>query len=195
MLPVVQIVDFNFSHLPGAYAVCLETSEPVGVVPSLGINPDLLGHVYVGPYLVRHPELASMVVDEQGVAGYFMGTNNSLDFWQWCEANWWPALREQYPLTGRSDWNGKLIDLLHNPSTAPAEVVRKYPAHFHIDFLPRAQGGGLARRLIDKFVDAAQVGVHLDVSRENTNAISVYHHLGFEIVGEAPESFYMGRNG
>ncbi len=195
MLNMVQIVDFNSSHLPGAYAVCLETSEPGGVVPSSGINPDFLGHVYVGPYLVRHPELASMVVDASGVAGYFMGTDSSLDFWLWCEANWWPALREQYPLTGSSDWNGKLIHLLHNPPTPPADVVRKYPAHFHIDLLPRARGGGLARRLIDEFVELVGVGVHLDVSKENTNAISVYHHLGFEIVGEASESFYMGKNG
>lgn len=194
-MPVVDVVNFNFSHLPGSYAVCLETSEPGGGRPSPDANPELLGQVYVGPYLVRHPELASIAVDNHGVAGYFLATTNSVDFWQWCEANWWPTLRQQYPLTGSNDWNGQVIELIHNPPTAPPEIAEKYPAHFHIDLLPRAQRGGLARRLIDNFVRSAGVGVHLDVGKDNAKAIAIYHHLGFEIVGEAPESFYMAKFG
>lgn len=194
LFAVVNIVNFNYSHFPGAYAVCLATSEPGGGSPSPDANPELLGQLYVGPYLVRHPELARIAVDSDGVAGYFLGTNNSIKFWAWCEENWWPELRSQYPLSGSDDWNSEVIGLLHNPPTAPMEIAERYPAHFHIDLLPRAQGAGFARRLIEDFVSQAEVGVHLDVGRDNTRAIEIYKHLGFEIVAEAPESFYMAKD-
>ena len=58
-----------------------------------------------------------------------------------------------------------------------------YPAHLHIDLLPRAQGQGHGRRLMtamfDRLTAAGASGVHLGVRRTNTRAIAFYEKLGF----------------
>jgi ribosomal protein S18 acetylase RimI-like enzyme len=164
--------------IPGAYAVCHETGSPAP-----GQNPDLLGHVYAGPYLTGQPELSRVVADESGVAGYLFGCEDSRAFEAWCEAEWWPPLREQYPLASVSDVDAELVQLLHRPPRSPERIVGDFPAHLHIDFLPRARGAGYGRHLIDwlcaELVRRGVPGVHLGVGIDNANAIAFYEHLGF----------------
>ena len=68
------------------------------------------------------------------------------------------------------------------------EIVATHPAHLHIDLLPRFQGRGLGRRLLDHLFEGLRAAgadaVHLGVSPENTNAIAFYEHLGFEVLVE-----------
>ena len=58
-----------------------------------------------------------------------------------------------------------------------------YPAHLHIDLLPRYQGSGHGRALIDTFcaamADAGAAGVHVCVVRANTPALGFHDRLGF----------------
>jgi ribosomal protein S18 acetylase RimI-like enzyme len=68
------------------------------------------------------------------------------------------------------------------------EVVAGHPAHLHIDMLPRLQGRGLGRSLLDHLFaglrSAGADAVHLGVSPENTNAIAFYERLGFDVLIE-----------
>lgn len=192
---MTTVVPFHPSHLPGIYAVCMEAGNPGWQKSTPEANPDLLGHVYAGPYAVHSPELASSVVDSQGVAGYLLAAADSDAFWEWQDAHWWPPLRAQYPRTEGDSWNSTIIDLIHEAPRTPPEIVAGFPAHLHIDLLPRAQSSGLGRLLIENLQSALRVkgvpGVHLDVGKDNTNAIEFYRHLGFEVAHEAPQSYFM----
>jgi len=176
--------------------VCLRTADAGSDGTALYSNPDLLGHIYVGPYLAGQPEFAFVIADEEGVAGYVLGAADTRSFERWLEQLWWPTLRSQYPLTGGTSLDAELIEHFHSPVTAPDEVVEKYPAHLHIDLLPRAQGRGLGRQMLETLFAALRQrgvqGIHLDVGADNHNAIAFYRHLGFTELARGSDSIYLG---
>jgi len=189
---VSEVRQPEFRDVAGVYRVCFETADPQ---PEQ--NPDLVGHVYAGPYVLRHPEFARIVTDDLGVSGYVLGCPDTRDFEAWCAANWWPALREQYPLGSGLPVDAEMIALLHSPPRSPDSVVAEYPAHLHIDLLPRTQGHGYGRTLIDwlcsTLAAAGSPGVHLGVGADNANAIAFYGHLGFETLQAEPGVVWMGK--
>ena len=183
--------------LPGAYRVCLLTGDAGRDASAMYRDPELLGQVYVGPYVIGAPELARVVEDDEGIAGYVLGVTDTRAFEAWAEDAWWPPLRTRYPLLGDGSRDAELIAQLHAPSLAPEALVRDHPAHLHIDLLDRVRGRGLGRRLIEGLLDQLRArdvsGVHLDVARANANAIAFYRHLGFDVILEEPDSLGMGR--
>ena len=185
---------FHPSDLPGMYRVCLLTGAAGQDATSLYRDPDLLAHVYCGPYPVADPGLSFVVVDSQGVGGYVVATADTAGFDAWCERAWWPVLRAQHPAVpdprdGTEDH--VLLDRIHHPDPSPAPPGA--PAHLHIDLLPRLQGQGWGRRLIGTLAGALRErgvpGVHLGVAAANTRAIAFYEHLGFRL----DSSYHWGR--
>lgn len=178
---------------PGAYRVCHETGSP-----GAGQNPDLLGHVYVGAYLANQADLARVIVDPLGVAGYLFGCDDTRAFEAWCEREWWPPLRAQYPLEGAAPVDADLIGQVHSPSRAPDAVVADFPAHLHIDFLERARGHGHGRVLIEwlcsELAGRGVPGIHLGVGLDNDNAIEFYAHLGFTTLESNEQARWMVRS-
>ncbi|MBO0898457.1 N-acetyltransferase [Cellulomonas sp. zg-ZUI222] len=175
---------FHPSDLPGMYRVCLQTGAAGQDATSLYRDPDLLGHVYCGPYPVADPDLSLVVVDAQGVGGYVVATADTTAFDAWCERAWWPALRARLALRddpGDGTEDHVLVERIHHPDPSPAPPDA--PAHLHIDLLPRLQGQGWGRRLIeglaDRLRDRGVPAVHLGVDARNTRAIAFYEHLGF----------------
>ncbi len=187
--------------LPGAYRVCLLTGDSGRDGSALYRNPDLLGHVYVGPYILSEPGLAQVVADEEGIAGYCLATADTRAFEAWCEVHWWPVLRTQYPppAGGAADLSpdDELVAAIHGPERTPNAVVGDYPAHLHIDLLERARGLGMGRALIERQLTALREpgvpGVHLRVAADNANAIAFYEHLGFQTLDRHETSVLMGR--
>jgi ribosomal protein S18 acetylase RimI-like enzyme len=182
--------------LPGAYRVCLQTGDAGGDATALYRDPDLLGHVFVGPYVVGESELALVVVDDRGVAGYCLAARDTKAFAAWAEREWWPALRTAFPPPRDASPDAAAIELFHDPPATPAQIVEEYPAHLHIDLLERARGGGLGRRLIQRQLDqlaaAGVAGCHLAVAPSNDNAIAFYRHLGWTVVREGHDEWFMG---
>lgn len=178
--------------LPGAYRVCLETGDSGRDGSALYHDPDLLGHVYVGPYIVGQPGTELVLVDEFGVAGYLLAADDSRTFEAWADAAWWPPLRDRYPLRNDGSLDAELISIIHEPPRAPDSVMSAYPAHLHIDLAERARGQGLGRALIERLLvdlrERGVGGVHLDVAADNLNAAAFYRHLGFQGLAPAPES-------
>lgn len=191
-----RIRGAELQDLPGLYRVCLMTGDAGQDASGQFRNPDLLGHVFVGPYVVGQPDLALAVVDRDGVAGYCLAARDTRAFEAWAEAEWWAPLREQYPMVHDASPDAEIVGLLHTPPRAPDAVVREYPAHVHIDLLPRARGLGHGRDLIERQLASLRRtgvrGVHLDVAAANANAIAFYRHLGFAELEEAPSSILMG---
>ena len=86
-------------------------------------------------------------------------------------------------MSGDAAFDDLLIALMHSPARAPADLVAAYPSHLHIDLLPRLQGRGWGRRLIDTLVERLRAtgsrGLHLGVATDNTNAHAFYRAVGF----------------
>jgi GNAT superfamily N-acetyltransferase len=184
--------------LPGAYRVALLTGASDGTDASaLYRDPDLLGHLYVGPYLARGEGTQLVVVDDEGVAGFLVSTDDTLAFETWAEEEWWPALRARYPPRAEDTPDAELVRLIHEPERTPADLARAYPAHLHIDLLPRVQGLGLGRALIERLADDLRgrgvPGLHLGVDEGNERGAGFYAHLGFDAVGREPGGVLMGR--
>lgn len=182
--------------LPGVYRVCLQTGDSGQDATPNFRNADLLGHVYVGPYLVGQPELSFVVVDNEGVGGYAFGAADTRAFEAWAERAWWPPLRSQYPASDGDTADDQVIRLLHFPPHSPDAIVTEYPAHLHIDLLPGMQGKGHGRELVEtllnKLRSVGSRGVHLEVGAENRNAIAFYRHLGFDQELTTGSSLLMG---
>jgi len=174
--------------LDALYEVCVRTADAGGDARHLHDDERLPGHVFVAPYAVLEPELCFVVEDDEGVGGYVCGADDTDAFDARAEAQWWPALRRRYaepdhargPEWTQDEWHRFFI---HTPITGDPKVVADYPAHLHIDVLPRLQGRGTGRRLMDTFLDALRArgarGVHLGVSPQNRHAIGFYRHYGF----------------
>jgi ribosomal protein S18 acetylase RimI-like enzyme len=180
------IRPFHPSDLPALYRICLLTGDAGGDATALYSDPDLLGHVYAGPYPIADPGLTFVVVDELGPVGYILGTADTQRFEQWLERAWWPTLRARYPLMedprdGTEDH--VLVGRIHAWTGADESLTDRYPAHMHIDLLPRAQGQGLGRRLIETLSAALRErgvpGLHLGVDSRNEGAIAFYSRVGF----------------
>jgi ribosomal protein S18 acetylase RimI-like enzyme len=178
------------------YDICLLTGDSGADATALYQDPRLLGEVYVGPYLRFAPSHALVGVDDDGVAGYVLGVPDTVAFEAECERSWWPPLRSRYPLEAfpSDSRDGGIVRLIHNPPTASPDVVERYPAHLHIDLLPRLQGQGDGRRLLTALLDGLGVpGVHLGVSLSNQRAIGFYRRMGFAEVHAYTHSLIMAR--
>ncbi len=168
------------------YDICVRTADSGSDARPLYRNHELLGELWVGPYLALEPGLAFVAEDSEGIAGYVLGAEDTRKFEEACERDWWPALRARYPdPSADADLSADeaLMRRIHHPQPTPADVVERYPAHLHIDILPRGQGHGVGRRLMTALFDALRdrgvSGVHLGVGPTNTRAIGFYRHLGF----------------
>lgn len=168
------------------YAIALATGASGADASSLYDDPKLVGHVYAAPYGALYPETAFVVEDAAGVAGYIVGAADTRAFEALAEARWWPSLRRRYadPPGEHARWSADqtLAWVIHHPPRAPTALVNGYPSHLHINLLPRLQGQGLGRRLIDRWLAAIRAqgscGAHLGVGAGNTRAVRFYRAYG-----------------
>jgi GNAT superfamily N-acetyltransferase len=191
-----RVEPADVHDLPGAYRTALLTGDAGQDATRLHRDPDLLGHVYVGPYLAQRSGTQLVVVDEHGSAGYLLSADDTLAFEAWAEREWWPPLRARYPLRDDGSHDAEMVRLIHQPAHAPEELVAEFPAHLHIDLQQRARGSGLGRVLIERLLADLHgrhvPGVHRGVAADNANAIGFYRHLGFREVGTEPDTLLMG---
>jgi GNAT superfamily N-acetyltransferase len=184
----VIIRGFRPGDLGDLYRVCLQTGDHGTDATAQFRDPDLLGHLYAAPYGVLEPSLAFVVEDQAGVGGYCLGALDSRAFEQRMEAEWWPPLRlrsAEPDIAVRQRWtrDEQIAYLIHHPRRTDDELLAGFPSHLHIDLLPRFQGRGTGRRLMDMQLAALRErgsrGVHLNVNSANLRALGFHHHLGF----------------
>ena len=198
MLPVM-IRTATADDLEALYEVCLRTGAAGSDASGRFDNPKLLGQVYVGPYVMLDGCIGLTYEDNLGPAGYTLAAIDTDSFHAECEKEWWPPLRAAYPDPGPAPttYDEELISNIHRPPQPSKEVVAAYPAHLHIDLLPRIQGMGLGRkmmtRLLEELKSGGASGVHLEVDINNRRAIGFYQHLGFGTLMIKEDVRYMGR--
>ncbi|WP_428642369.1 N-acetyltransferase family protein [Roseibium sp.] len=176
--------------LEAVYRICLETGDSGRDASALYRDPKLIGHVFAAPYIVLAGQISFVAVDREGVLGYAVGTADTRAFEERMEAQWWPDLRRTHdePEGDRSGWTADelLIWSLFHPASVPGQVALDYPAHIHMNLLPRAQGKGVGSRLLEAWFGAAREqgvsAVHAGVSERNPAGLKFWTARGFRPV-------------
>lgn len=190
----------------GTYHVCLKTGDNRKDGERLyADDPDALARIFVGPYLAFEPELSLVLEDDHGICGYALAALDSRRFYARYEAEWRPGLCDRFP-EPQGDPTGwtppqHVHYSYHHPDYFCPEPYDLYPSHVHIDLLPRAQGCGYGRRMMEQLMGAlaqrGSPGAHLGVGLLNRRAVRFYERLGFEAlprVDSRPRGcLYMGR--
>lgn len=191
--------------LDALYAVSLATGFEGGDASHLYNDPGMIGHIYVAPYAVLEPELALVVQDSMGVAGFAVGALDTLRWEERLETEWWPQLRIRYPNPPgalQASWSPDDLraSMIHHPSRTPLQVSSKYPAHLHLNLLPRVQRTGLGMKLFSEWQSLAAArgidAIHIGANRANERAIRFWKRNGFAdleyISPTAPRTIWMG---
>ncbi|HUS35376.1 MAG TPA: GNAT family N-acetyltransferase [Verrucomicrobiae bacterium] len=190
----------------GAYYVCLKTGDyGKNGEPFYREDPDALGRIFVGPYLKFEPELSLILEDAAGICGYAFAALDSRAFYERYEQEWRPHLVAEFPMPigDRAQWTRvqHVHSWYHEPDYFMPEPYDEYPSHMHIDLLPRAQGRGYGRQMMEhlmtKLRERGSPGAHLGVSASNAPAEAFYKKLGFHELtrtGAGDQAvIYMGR--
>lgn len=203
--PGFSIRPYAAADLADLYLICLRTAASGEDGTELYRRaPRSIGDYYAAPYAVFAPELVTVLEDGQGVCGYVLGVADTAAFEDWFESDWFERMRERYPLPvgDPADFTAaeRLISRFHRPLQRESRtLLKRYPAHLHIDLLSRAQGQRLGPKLMERFLAALRAravpGVHLGLGLRNQRALRFYERLGFEqleLRGDPPHSLLLG---
>jgi GNAT superfamily N-acetyltransferase len=193
------IRPYRPADLDDLYRVCAQTADNGRDATALLSDPMLPGHVFAAPYALFESPFAWVAEDAAGVAGYVVGALDTRAFEERLERDWWPGLRARYPApqaAGALSVPERIALQTIHQSFRADPLLSRYPSHLHIDLLPRMQGRGFGRRLIETLFAALRAsgsrGVHLRVGRANLRAAGFYQHVGLtELPGEDARVFAM----
>lgn len=192
---MLTLRSYASDDLDALYSICLQTGDAGRDASHLHNEPLMLGHVYAAPYGVLEPHNVFVAEDEGGVAGYVVGTHDSDAFSERLEKEWWPALRERYADTsGLTATDLRRLENIRNPQPAPRNLVGPYPAHIHMNLLPRLRGQGVGSRLLTLWIDHARAsgvkGIHLGASLANEGGIAFWSRSGFETISRQGAAWF-----
>ena len=168
-------------------------------------DPEALGRIFVGPYLAFEPDLSLVLEDEHGICGYALGAFDSRAFYAQYEEEWRPALCARFPAPSGDPAAWTRVQhahhWYHHPDYFCPEPYEAYPSHLHVDLLPRVQGRGYGRRMLEAVMERLRQrgspGAHLGVSILNQRAVGFYERLGFRELtrtGDGTDGcIYMGK--
>lgn len=187
------------SDLPALVAICIRTGDAGTDATRRYVDPGMIARYYATPYTAYPGAVRLVLEDEEGQVGYVIGAVDTRDYTAWFNRWWRPGLaalvrsRPALPAGAADRW---LYRLIGQPATVPSWVDR-YPAHLHIDLLPRAQGRGWGRRMIEAWMELAAArgarGLHLGVAPGNAGAIAFYSRMGLERLPSGSGAVMLGR--
>lgn len=192
-----NIRPYHASDLTSLYKICLLTGNSGKDATELLKDPDLIGHFYAAPYGIFDPEVCFVITNIGKPCGYIIGAKDSQKFYERCEKDWFPILRNRYPLRDEDDksLDARIIKRIHDGHKVKEELL-DFPAHLHIDLLPETQGQGLGRKLMEIFINKLKElnvpALHLEVGKANPGAIKFYEKFGFQIIKEYEFSIAFG---
>ncbi len=187
-MPPSNIRPFRPDDLDTLYAISLATGHEGGNAAHLYADPRLMGHIYAAPYARLEPQLALVAEDAGGVAGFALGATDTTAWEERLEREWWPPLRARYALPDQANaatWTAdqRRTFMIHRPTRTPAAIARAYPAHLHMNLLPRLQGRGVGTQLLDRWVALARqrgaTAIHVAINRANRGGLAFWTKMRF----------------
>ena len=109
---MLTVRPFQADDLDALYDISLATGAAGGEASHIYADPKLMGHIYSAPYAKLEPQLALLVEDEHGVAGFAVGTTDTTAWEERLEREWWPSLRAQYAMPPEADTSAWTQDRL-----------------------------------------------------------------------------------
>lgn len=189
---------FQEEDRPGLYHICLATGDSGANAVHLYNQKDMLGEIYVGPYLSFQPDLSFTLIQD-GVAGYALAALDTTSFENTLSNEWWPLILEKYSNRSPENFNEReknLFRYIQNPPLRSKEVINQYPSHLHIDLLEKAQGRGIGKAmmllLLETLREKGSKGVHLGMGAQNDRAFIFYTKLGFTLLDKNDDEWTMG---
>ena len=181
---MVELRPYRADDLEALYEICLLTGDAGQDASPLHNDRKAVGHIYAAPYGVLEPGNVFVAEDDEGVAGYVVGTHDTRAFNARLEREWWPALRAHYAqardLTAA---DRERVAYMHRPGDNPADIVAQYPAHIHMNLLPRLRGQRVGTGLLQMWIEQARKagvsGIHLGASPSNAGGIAFWTRSGF----------------
>lgn len=190
---------YRESDLAALYEICLLTGDSGADASPLHNDRKAVGHLYSAPYGVLEPEHVFVAEDEQGVAGYIVGTFDTTGFEERLERAWWPGLRAHYANVAPerlTPTDRMRIDAINTPGSNPADIVARYPAHIHMNLLPRLRGQRVGTGLLQLWIEQAKAagvpGIHLGANAKNAGGIAFWTRSGFQPVAEIGRTAWFG---
>lgn len=145
----------------------------------------LLFTAYCDYYIEREPHNCFVGVNGGEVAGYILCAENAV---AWAE-----DFRKEF-LDGLEE--DSIRQYCINSTETPLAFSADYPAHLHIDLLPKYQRMGLGTRLMDTLVNHLKgkgiPGLMLGVGANNVGAQAFYGKYGFSVLEKQTGSIAMG---
>jgi ribosomal protein S18 acetylase RimI-like enzyme len=194
----VTLRPSNPNDLPGLLKVCLETANGGKGATHLHNLHDLVGEIYVAPYVLHEPNFAFTLEASNKVVGYVLGVLDTGRFESELDIKYWPATKAKYAALTQ-DLTPKdlsLIEELNRQGFSSDELISKYPSHLHIDIIESHQGFGYGKtmilHLLKALQDAGSSGVHLHMSASNDRANGFYKKLGFAEIHTNSNEIIMG---
>lgn len=144
--------------------------------------PDLFARLWVGPYFAGAGAGLFVTHDACGVTGYVLGSPDPQRYrralLRVLPGTWRDTPPRALPAVTRY-----LLRAARHP--APHAPPDRYPAHLHLNLLPRARGQRLADPLLDAHLGTLRTlgvpGVQLSTTSENRAALAAYRRHGFEV--------------
>lgn len=184
----------NISDLPELLRVCLETGDSGKDATHLHKLPNLVGEIYVAPYVIHEPKFAYALLAGERVVGYLLGVLDTKAFEDVLLEKYWPIAKAKYQKIDSelTPSDQELIKELNKQGFSDGSLTAKYPSHLHIDIVEAHQGAGYGKSMIAFLLDelklAGSSGVHLHMSASNDRARGFYKKFGFiEVLEDANE--------
>jgi ribosomal protein S18 acetylase RimI-like enzyme len=182
------------ADLPDLLRVCLETGDSGKDATHLHKLPELVGDIYVAPYVLYEPDFAYVLLADEQVAGYLLGVLDTKTFENTLVEKYWPITNAKYQQINFEITHSdrELLIELGKQGFSDELLIEKYPSHLHIDIVEPHQGAGYGKLMIAfllaELKAAGSSGVHLHMSASNDRARSFYKKFGFtEIIEDANE--------
>jgi ribosomal protein S18 acetylase RimI-like enzyme len=186
------------TDLPDLLRVCLETGDSGKDATHLHKLPELVGDIYVAPYVMHEPDFAYALLSDKRVVGYLLGVLDTRAFENILVDDYWPLTKAKYQQfkTEITDSDRELLKDLDKQGFSDESLIAKYPSHLHIDIVEAHQGAGYGKSMIafllDELKAAGSTGVHLHMSASNDRARGFYKKFGFVEILEDANEFIMG---
>ena len=188
----------NIADLPELRRICLETGDSGKDATHLHKLPELVGDIYVAPYVIHEPNFAYALLAENKVVGYLMGVLDTKSFENILVEKYWPIAKAKYEQIDFeiTPSDQELLAELDKQGFSDGELIMKYPSHLHIDIVESHQGAGYGKSMIafllSELKQAGSSGVHLHMSASNDRARVFYKKFGFIEVFEDANECIMG---